>query len=80
MSQLPINACHYSKKVKVFGLRGWLVLFILLSLLNIFSIKQHAILLIATIIFWFIEKKRGYVIEYYILYLRTKLGGRCRRN
>jgi hypothetical protein len=80
MSQMPINPCHYGKKVKIFGLRGWLVIFLLLSLLNIFSFKQHVISVIAIAVFWFIEKKRGYVIEYYMLYLRTKLGGRCRGN
>jgi uncharacterized membrane protein len=80
MSQLPINPCHYSKKVKVLGLRGWFVLFLLGSLLNIFSVTQHLISLLAFVVFWFIEKKRGYVVEYYMLYLRTKIGGRCRRN
>lgn len=80
MSELQINPCHYSKKVKFLGLRGWICIFVLMSMVMPFSPSLHILLIVVAGTLWYIEKQRGYIVEYYFLRLRTVLGGRCRRN
>ncbi len=69
---------HYAKKVTFLGLRAWWLIFLLLSMLRPFSWLQHMVLLVVMAMLYYIEKKRGYVPEYYLARLRVILGGHVR--
>lgn len=77
---MSIHWQHTYLRATFLGFRAWVVIPLFISILRPFNLTIHLITLMAFLISFWIEKKEGYVMEYYWYKLRTKLGGKIRKN
>ncbi len=76
--QTKYHWSNYYKRAELLTLSAYIAIPPVISVVNLTSFKQHLFSLVFIGIVFYIEKMRGFTLNFFMKYLKTKMGGKLR--